>query len=99
VEITKLPSGDRSWRELLEFLVPMTDAECESDWLERKSQIEVGKTGTAKIAKFILEAANRLPEITARYLDGYAVMVLGIGHNTMHKISRIEDNKLDIPPQ
>ncbi|MCU1482167.1 MAG: hypothetical protein JWQ19_2953 [Subtercola sp.] len=48
------------------------------------------KEGLAKIAKFILGAANRMPDVAARYFEGHAVMVLGVGAGSTSGIESVE---------
>lgn len=72
----RLPRGSRGWRTFVEALAQVDDT-AETHWLEMKSSLDLSRTGAAKIAKFILGAANRQPEAAASALDGYALMVLG----------------------
>ena len=52
--------------------------EAESTYLEVKSSLDMkSKTATVKIAKFLLGVANRRPQESARYFQGYAVLVIG----------------------
>ncbi|MBO4145965.1 hypothetical protein QWJ06_05410 [Kocuria rhizophila] len=72
-----LPLGERAWRSILDHVVAVGDA-AETTYLEVKSDIDVtSKAGTAKVAKFLLGAANRLPHEAARHFHGYAVLVIG----------------------
>lgn len=63
---------------IVEGVVAEGDA-AEVAGLEAKSAIDISKKGLgiAKVAKFILGAANRAPDDAKRYFQGYAVMVLG----------------------
>lgn len=71
------PLGERAWQSILDHVVTVGDA-AETTYLEVKSDIDVAsKVGTAKIAKFLLGAANRLPREAARHFQGYAVLVIG----------------------
>jgi hypothetical protein len=71
------------------------DDTAESDWLEMKSGLNISKVGAAKIAKFILGAANRDPARASRTFDGYAVMVLGVARGTTPGIPIVEDLELE----
>jgi hypothetical protein len=59
--------------------------------LEIKSAIDLAsKAGIAKLAKFVLGAANRMPDVAARYFEGHAVMVLGVGAGSTPGIEPVE---------
>ena len=50
----------------------------ETTYLEVKSSLDFGgKTGVAKVARFLLGAANRRPNEAAEHFHGYAVLVIG----------------------
>lgn len=71
------PSGERSLAVIRDGVITEGDA-AESIALEAKSDIDLTQTvGIAKLAKFILGAANRQPDLAQRHFQGYAVMVLG----------------------
>lgn len=79
VDLTKLPAGQLSWTSLIEYAA-QSDDRVERYFLEIKSSVDLtSNTGRAKVAKFILGAANRDPERAAARLGGYAVMLLGVG--------------------
>lgn len=94
IDVDRLPRGSRGWRTFVSSLTEADDT-AESDWLELKSEIDLSRTGAAKIAKFILGAANRQPESAARSLEGYAVMVLGVGGGAIIGIEPVEDMELE----
>lgn len=76
--IERAPLGARMGRTLVNALVGQPDATVER-YLERKGRIDLtAKTSHAKLAKFILGAANREPEEAVRYFEGYGVMVIGM---------------------
>ncbi|WP_063057318.1 hypothetical protein [Nocardia salmonicida] len=61
------PSDRRLW-EIVDYIKNNGDRR-EAHVLEAKVDIDVsGKIGAAKIAKFILGAANRQPDVAAKYL-------------------------------
>lgn len=71
------PLGERALRVVLENVIARGD-EAESNYLEVKRPLEMASKGTiAKIAKFLLGAANRRPEEAARHFHGYCVLVIG----------------------
>jgi len=77
VDITSAPTGELRLRAILEAVIAEGDG-AETGSLEAKSDINLGdKLGVAKVAKFILGMANRMPDVAARRFAGYAIMVLG----------------------
>ncbi|OBA46591.1 hypothetical protein [Kocuria sp. ICS0012] len=72
------PMGEVRLRQILAAIVDEGDA-AEHLGLEAKSDIDPSKRGlgVAKIAKFILGMANRLPETASGHFKGYGVMVIG----------------------
>ncbi len=72
-----VPLGDSRLARVLDGVRAEGDA-AEAHYLEVKSSIDMGAPlGLAKIAKFVLGAANRLPAQAEAHFKGYAVMVLG----------------------
>ena len=90
----RLPRGSRGWRTFVDALTRVDDT-AETHWLEMKSELDLSRTGSAKIAKFILGAANRQPDVAARALEGYALMVLGVMTGAAPGISPVEDMELE----
>ncbi|WP_430336270.1 hypothetical protein [Rhodococcus sp. ACT016] len=77
-DLTRIPRGQREWAALVGVLSE-DDDRAERHFLELKSQIDLSSTGGgAKVAKFVLGAANRDPEQAAKRFDGHALMVLGV---------------------
>ena len=71
------PTGEVRLRAILDGVVAEGDG-AESGSLEAKSDINLSeRLGVAKVAKFILGMANRMPAAAERRFEGYAVMVLG----------------------
>lgn len=72
------PIGEARLRQILDAVVAEGDA-AEYLGLEAKSDIDPSNkgSGVAKIAKFILGVANRMPAVAAGYFKGYGVMVVG----------------------
>ena len=90
-----LPSGEREWASFIDTLAEVDDS-IEDHWLELKSEVDLSKAdGRAKVTKFILGAANRLPSVARGALGGYAIMVIGVAHGSKPGIPRIENHELD----
>ena len=91
------PVGDAFFQGLL--------AECEqygsgieSVSLELKGSeiLSGGKAGFAKIAKFIIGASNRDPELAKSEFQGYATMVIGVESNgELSEVLRCEDQEIN----
>ncbi|WP_149204501.1 hypothetical protein [Actinotalea subterranea] len=94
IEQRELPTGSRGWRSFVEGLAQVDDT-AETHWLEMKRELDLSRSGAAKIAKFILGAANRLPEAAANALEGHAVMVLGVAHDALVGVEPVEDLELE----
>ncbi|MBJ7287574.1 hypothetical protein [Williamsia sp.] len=93
-DFTHLPRGQMGWTTLIEHLVA-TDDRAERHFLELKSDIELTqKSGRVKVAKFILGASNRDPAVAAPWLDGHAIMVLGIAPNAVVGVQPFEMHQL-----
>lgn len=72
------PRGEIDRHALLEYVLE-TDDRAERYFLEVKSKVDLTtKRDQAKVAKFILGAANRDPAIAERRFEGHALMVLGV---------------------
>ena len=95
VDLKTLPRGSRGWTDWVHRLTGVDDL-AESDWLELKSEVDFRKSGAAKIAKFILGAANRMPDDAARNAEGYAILVLGVSKGAAGGVPRIEDKDLEL---
>lgn len=83
-----VPLGERAWQSVLDHVVSVGDA-AETTYLELKSTLDVAsKAGRAKVAKFLLGAANRLPTEANRHFNGYAVLVIGAEEGTAQGVPR-----------
>ncbi|WP_367127866.1 hypothetical protein [Saccharothrix sp. HUAS TT1] len=72
-----------------------TDDRVERHFLELKSDVDLtGTAGRTKVVKFILGAANRDPDTAARYLQGHALMVLGVAPGAVTGIAPFEAMEL-----
>lgn len=73
-----LPLGERALRIILDHVIAVGD-EAETAYLEVKGPLDMNsKNAAAKVAKFLLGAANRRPSEAARHFQGYAVLVIGV---------------------
>ncbi|MCR1785317.1 hypothetical protein KVF89_22445 [Nocardioides carbamazepini] len=78
-DLSRLPKGELGRLALLDY-VRSSDDRVERYFLEVKSDVDLTtKEGRAKVAKFILGAANRDKAKAAKRFDGHALMVLGVG--------------------
>lgn len=91
-----VPLGERAWRKILDHVVAVGD-EAETTYLEVKSSFDVtSKIGTAKIAKFLLGAANRRPQEAARHFRGHAVLIIGAEKGIAPGVNRgVEAHELE----
>lgn len=83
-DFSHLPAGQLGWRSLVEALAAMPD-KTERHFLEFKGSETnlMTKDHQAKVARFVLGAANRDPSIAASRFDGCALMVIGIDENKL----------------
>lgn len=90
LNLTSIPTDDQGWRSLAEKLAKVDDT-AERHFLELKSDVDLSaKEGRAKVAKFILGAANRSPQTARRHLGGHALMVLGVAKEALTGIPGFE---------
>ncbi|MTD54070.1 hypothetical protein [Amycolatopsis pithecellobii] len=95
LDLTRLPKGQREWAEFIAAL-GMVDDRAERYFLELKSDVDLTtEPGRAKVAKFILGAANRLPERAARRFGGHALLVLGVAKDAVTGIPFFEAKDLE----
>src|SRR5690625_1378453 len=90
------PLGERAHRKTLEHIRTNGD-EVETYYLEVKSDLDLeARVDIAKIAKFLLGAANRDPEQAARHFHGYAVLVIGAQQGQINGVARgVESHDLE----
>ncbi|MFG2000450.1 hypothetical protein ACGFNU_15010 [Spirillospora sp. NPDC048911] len=91
-----IPLGERSLRSILDHVLAVGD-EAETSYLEVKSALDpTSKAGVAKVAKFLLGAANRRPQEAARHFRGHAVLVIGAQKGSAQGIPRgVEAHELE----
>ncbi|MBV1855782.1 hypothetical protein [Catellatospora tritici] len=94
VDLTRLPTGEMGWAALIGWLIE-SDDRVERYFLEVKSAVDLNiKADRAKVAKFILGAANRDPEQARRRFSGHALMILGIGDGRVVGVPSFEAKDL-----
>lgn len=78
VETDFAPLGETRLRAIVDAILLQGDG-AEGSALEAKSDIDpnVKGVGVAKIAKFILGMANRMPNVAKSHFKGYGIMVIG----------------------
>ena len=91
-----IPLGERVQRSILDHVIAVGD-EAETTYLEVKSSLDLrSKAGVAKVAKFLLGAANRRPHEAARHFNGHAVLVIGAQKGSMPGVPRgVEAHELE----
>jgi hypothetical protein len=78
VDTSRVPRGEIAARALVDA-VAAGDDRLERHYLEIKGPLDLTtKKDQAKLVKFILGAANRIPDKAAVAFEGYAVMVIGV---------------------
>lgn len=88
LETDIIPLGERAWQSILNHVVEIGD-EAETTYLEVKSTLDMSsKVATAKIAKFLLAAANRRPNEASPHFKGYAVLMIGAQEDSAPGVPR-----------
>lgn len=99
VDLAHLPRGQLALREFVSKTSQVADT-TERDFFEVKSSVDLTtKPGRAKLAKFILGAANRDPATAARRFDGHALLILGIKHGELYGIPPFEAHEVQAEVQ
>lgn len=93
-DISRAPTGLRAATALVEELGKLDDR-FERHYLEIKSDIDPSKNELAKIAKYILGSANRMPDKAATAFEGYGVMVIGVAAGKITGVPLIEILDID----
>lgn len=94
LDLRRLPRGQREWREFLDALDQVDDS-AERYFLELKSELDMtNKAHRAKVAKFILGAANRSEELADRRFEGHALLVIGVSTGQLTGIPTFEAREL-----
>lgn len=78
LDLSRAPRGEFAATQLVASVAALGDL-AERHYLELKGPADLSnKESKQKIAKFILGAANRMPERAAEAFEGYGVMVIGV---------------------
>lgn len=90
VDISRAPIGLIAAEQLIRAVATHGDF-AERHYLEIKSELNfASKRDKEKIAKFILGASNRMPDIAANAFEGYAIMVIGVSKGSIDGIEPVE---------
>ncbi|MFT8788679.1 MAG: hypothetical protein ABF806_09040 [Bifidobacterium psychraerophilum] len=90
IDITRVPKGILAANSLISAVAEQGDL-AERHYLELKSTLNLStKKDKEKIAKFILGAANRMPDVAANAFEGYAVMIIGVSKGAITGIPPVE---------
>lgn len=90
LDVSRAPLGQLAAAKLVTAVVAGDDRQ-ERHFLELKSDLDLTKKNdVAKIAKYILGSANRLPELAATAFEGYGVMIIGVAPREARGVPPIE---------
>ncbi|MFD6677751.1 hypothetical protein ACFWDA_25755 [Rhodococcus zopfii] len=90
LDTSRAPAGELVARALVDAVIA-SDDRIERHYLEVKSTLDLDtKKDQAKLAKFILGAANRMPDKAAAAFEGHGVMVIGASNGSALGIPPIE---------
>lgn len=90
LDTARVPTGELAAKALVDSVIA-SDDRIERHYLEVKSTLDLTtKKDQAKLAKFILGAANRMPDQAAPVFEGYGLMVIGASHGEARGIPPIE---------
>lgn len=99
VDLSRLPIGQMGWLGLIDYVLAADDR-VERYFLEVKSGVDLNsKRDQAKVAKYILGAANRDPAQAGRRFGGHALMVLGVGDGQVVGVPPFEAKDLALTVQ
>ncbi|MDQ0577154.1 hypothetical protein [Agromyces albus] len=95
IDTSRAPLGVRAALALVQA-VAASDDRVERHYLEVKGDLDLTKKNDiAKIAKFILGAANRLPAVASAAFEGYGVMIIGVVPGEIRGVPPIEVLDID----
>lgn len=90
LDTTRAPRGVLAAQALVAAVAEQGDL-AERHYLELKSTLDLStKKDKEKIAKFILGAANRMPDVAATAFEGYGVMIIGVAQGAITGIPPVE---------
>lgn len=89
-DLSRAPRGVLAAQALVAAVAQQGDL-AERHYLELKSTLDLStKKDKEKIAKFILGAANRMPDVAATAFEGYGVMIVGVAKDAVTGIPPVE---------
>lgn len=95
LDLSHAPTGELSATRLV-HAVAGSDDRVERHYLEVKGPLDVtSRSAAAKIAKFILGAANRQPHVASTAFEGWAVMIIGVSQGSIVGMPPVEMMELD----
>lgn len=90
IDTSRAPLGALKAQVLIDAVAEQGDM-AERHYLELKSSLDLStKKDKEKIAKFILGAANRMPEVASAAFEGYGVMIAGVAEGAITGIAPVE---------
>lgn len=90
IDTSRAPRGVLAAQQLVDAVAEQGDL-AERHYLELKSTLDLStKKDKEKIAKFILGAANRMPDTAATAFEGYAAMLVGVSAGSITGIPPVE---------
>lgn len=90
LDISRAPRGVLAAQALVAAVAEQGDL-AERHYLELKSTLDLStKKDKEKIAKFILGAANRMPDAAAAAFEGHGVMIIGVAEGAITGIPAVE---------
>jgi hypothetical protein len=90
LDTSRAPRGVLTAQSLVAAVAEQGDL-VERHYLELKSTLNLAtKKDKEKIAKFILGASNRMPDVAATAFEGYAAMVIGVSRGAITGIPPVE---------
>ncbi|MGB5937265.1 MAG: hypothetical protein WBG76_15555 [Ornithinimicrobium sp.] len=90
LDTTRAPRGLLAAQALVAAVTEQGNL-AERHYLEPKSALDLStKKDREKIAKFILGAGNRMPDVAAKGFEGYGVMVVGVAQGAITGIPPVE---------
>ncbi|WP_404430685.1 hypothetical protein LG299_12450 [Microbacterium lacus] len=90
LDTSQAPRGVLAAQRLVAAVAEVGDL-AERHYLELKSTLDLSsKRDKEKIAKFVLGAANRMPDIAAGAFEGYAAMVIGVSEGVIKGVPPVE---------
>lgn len=90
LDLSRAPNGVLAAQQLIAAVAEHGDL-AERHYLELKSTFNLStKKDKEKIAKFILGASNRMPDVAATAFEGYGVMIIGVAQGSITGIPPVE---------